>query len=1429
MNRYLYNFLVNFSCIKKAYRRIFTIPYDQLLPIDQDLIKHYDLVRKAKKVFNYHIHLNDGLYFYLYKLLKDHDYGIDSSILIQQIQKYQNKKYILSYLELRSIPNTLLYCCISKLSDIYRVEKKHIEDLLIVENIFSFIDYFDQFDLEKIIVNLSYCESLLLKDEIYKQMDTYTKNIYRNRIISLSKKSHLLEHKLIEKLKSDHIGYELFQHHPIQYQFLLNYVHSIPATSSTLVILHSDIHHVDDIDRLYQRLESIYITNQSDHLYFLLTSTSYLSPSLSKYILFKLQSLNEKYDQSIFYFASKKLENQRDMMVSVLAYLIDRKECFEIDYFTCINQSIHYIIMLDHDMDIIPNQLFSLIGMISHPLNKKSMNHDLVVGEKQRILSMIFGYPYTKRLPYQMIFSVLGLYHLLCHDKNYLFSYKKINQKIFYHYHLQNKKIKKNKLSNDYQEKEILNIARKTFCYFEDSMNKKIITSFYDDQEKEFSEEVTSVDIGLYFLSIIAAYEMKIIDFSEVSKYFYLLFDFIDRLPKWEGHLFQRYHTTSKRVLDNEFVSSIGSCIFIYCVMIVQGFLFDHSDEKLKSHCATIIKSADFSKFLIHHRFSVGFSCQDLELSSSVYSSESSEFYLLKYLSICKGDIEYNEALSKSIQYSSITHLVNLFLYSNYQPYIRTITSLDHLTFDSYFSLLLLDLYPKQTYRNVEYIKKMNMSYHYGFYDSYDVSTGLLSRKSSTFSQAFNLISISKYYKGNLFKNYLFRNPTIYAYQFLLNLSTIRSNNQSVKVHNPFHHLMDTYILSNPHYTILYHHDGYSLSQYRLVGESSLNLNGNYLYLCDISRQDIVSPSYYPVFNDQYSYDYSLSYNQVLFTATSSFLSIKSSSCVLQEDNLEIKKLTIVNKSDQTRDLELTSVIDLVHHHDLLFHFDYNSHLLIAEEEKQTNRINSYQFTTFVTDLEAEFSYEVDRDIFLGYGNFSNPIALKEKLKNHLQSKKLSVMALRIAFKIPPKQKKNVYLLHGFSRNEKSLMKIYHSYEKIQQLEKSIKVNQMQESNQFIYNQIINYLYFMTNVDSNKKGDLHYHSCIKECLCQYGINDHLPIILIHISQEKDFSFLREFFSFYEYAKKHLIYFHVMIIKSYEAPISYPYIKDPFIHVIKTVDIDIERKVLLKNIATIIFNPNGLSFSDQVSSLREKFIDQPIYYQLDYSAGNFIQRLNTKNTSSRLADNRLSNQHFSSYLNDKGYSFSMFNQCILTSEFLYHHSSEGIKINDRFICFRLITHKKDYSILEGENDTVKYVLTEFVAREENVKIFLLKVINKYKNKRKLDLSFYLNPVISHHESDRSYIISRFRHNYLNLQNPCSKDHYLHLFVSSNLKIQSVNITDPLYKSVTTSLFLDRSSEVVFLLGCSQSDEKTTKLISKYSNLLEVKHELQAIKR
>ena len=174
----------------------------------------------------------------------------------------------------------------------------------------------------------------------------------------------------------------------------------IPEDAKTMVVIPTIVSDEKKIKEMFDVLETFYIINKSDNLYFTLlgdvkSSNEEKMPYdkvISKYGVSYAQKLNKKYGKDLFYFIYRKrqwnekenqflgYERKRGALVQFNQILLgkiddkDNKKYFNENMLYNKNLGIKYVITLDTDTRLVLNTALNLVGCMSHPMNKPILN-----------------------------------------------------------------------------------------------------------------------------------------------------------------------------------------------------------------------------------------------------------------------------------------------------------------------------------------------------------------------------------------------------------------------------------------------------------------------------------------------------------------------------------------------------------------------------------------------------------------------------------------------------------------------------------------------------------------------------------------------------------------------------------------------------------------------------------------------------------------------------------------------------------------------------------------------------------------------------------------------------------------------------------------------------------------------------------------------
>lgn len=278
-------------------------------------------------------------------------------------------------------------------------------------------------------------------------------------------------------------------------------------------------------------------------------------------------------------------------------------------------------------------------------------------------------FSYYKEMSINVISGIIGILILSIIDKS-------IINVVFYiisilwiitpgiSYYISKEEIKKAKIK-ELQKDEIeyvLEIAKKTWEYFETYINSKNNylppDNYQEDRKGKIVNRTSSTNIGLGLISIISAYDLGFIDIQKAIEMIKNMLETIQRLAKWNGHLYNWYNTENLEPLIPKYISSVDSGNFVGYLYTIKQFLIEINLQNEKKQqineqidetqiqnliniIDNLIEKTDFSKLYDYEKrlFSIGFNIEENKLTDSYYDLLASEARQASLVAIAKHDI----------------------------------------------------------------------------------------------------------------------------------------------------------------------------------------------------------------------------------------------------------------------------------------------------------------------------------------------------------------------------------------------------------------------------------------------------------------------------------------------------------------------------------------------------------------------------------------------------------------------------------------------------------------------------------------------------------------------------------------------------------------------------------------------------------------------
>ena len=198
---------------------------------------------------------------------------------------------------------------------------------------------------------------------------------------------------------------------------------------------------------------------------------------------------------------------------------------------------------------------------------EKNNKNDLISVYKKMVTNVVFG-------TLGFVISIINLCATTSEEYKTFYLYTLILTFIwilapFFMWHI-SKPIKEQKAKEKLNKEEleyIKNIAKKTWTYFSDLMNKENNyippDNFQESRREKVVHRTSSTNIGLGFMTIVCAYDMGFITLEKTVSMLENSLETVMKLDKWNGHLYNWYDTKNLKPLIPRYISTVDSGNFI--------------------------------------------------------------------------------------------------------------------------------------------------------------------------------------------------------------------------------------------------------------------------------------------------------------------------------------------------------------------------------------------------------------------------------------------------------------------------------------------------------------------------------------------------------------------------------------------------------------------------------------------------------------------------------------------------------------------------------------------------------------------------------------------------------------------------------------------------------------------------------------------------
>lgn len=527
----------------------------------------------------------------------------------------------------------------------------------------------------------------------------------------------------------------------------------------------------------------------------------------------------------------------------------------------------------------------------------------------------------------------------------------------------------------------------------------------------------------------------------------------------------------------------------------------------------------------------------------------------------------------------------------------------DRIVVAPYASMLAVSIAPRESARNLMRLADLGLLADYGYYESLDFSQkssrdgdrGVIVRAYMANHQGMVFLALTNFLHDNSLQRHFHADPRVRTFEPLLheripNLPplhhiTTRERVSSVaglgevtpsvsQFETPHTATPKTQLLCNGRYGLMLTNAGGGYSRWRDFeitrwrSDRTRDSWGTFCYIHEADSDRLWCNTYQPTGGKVGEYLTNFTLDRAVFRRVDHGIESETEVVVAPEDDVEIRRMTLINRSLRTRRLNLTSYIELAlapHNADRQ-HPAFNKLFIQTEAVPQQQALLAYRRPRGEDDppiyvahrltlehAEGEvLQFETDRRQFIGRGRtLANPMGVFQELSNSQGFVLDPILSLRQSLSLGPGERAQVSLVLAAGETREQVIALMNKYGDSHAIDRAmdfawasaqleLRLLRIQPDEARRFQGLASHLLFPNpfwrhpaeRIEENRKGQAG--------LWPYGISGDLPIALITISEARDISLVRQMLQAHSYWRMHGLVADIVILNEeasgYEQPL-----------------------------------------------------------------------------------------------------------------------------------------------------------------------------------------------------------------------------------------------------------------------------------------------------
>jgi len=598
----------------------------------------------------------------------------------------------------------------------------------------------------------------------------------------------------------------------------------------------------------------------------------------------------------------------------------------------------------------------------------------------------------------------------------------------------------------------------------------------------------------------------------------------------------------------------------------------------------------------------------------------------------------------------------------------------DDLVIAPYASVMALMVFPEKACENMRRMKAKGFFSKYGFYEAADHTPArrphgqaepALVKSFMAHHQGMSFLSLAYVLLDKPMQRRFLADPSLHAAEPLLHerlpkatpfhrrLSEPPGISRSPEEGEPLFRVFtnpntsepEVHLLSNGAYNVMVTNSGSGYTRWKGLAvtrwseDTTKDDAGSFCYIRDVSTGEIWSAGYHPTRKRPEHYEAIFPRGKAEFRRIDGEIETHTQIAVSPEDDMELRRVKIVNASRETRTIELTSYMEVVlapgpadSAHPAFSKLFVETEIMKAKQailcsrrkrSENDEKPYMYHLAAIHGTADGEASYETDRAKFIGRGgDLAMPTAMKgaRKLSGSEGAVLDPIVSIRCRLIIEPEQSAVVDFVTGMTENREKALEFVEKYrdrhlaDRVFDLAWTHSQVVLQQSNADetdaqIFGRLAGSIVYPGYSRRASSSVVMKNRRSQSGLWGYSVSGDLPIVLVKISDQANIDLIRQIFKAHIYWRmKGLVVdlviwnedhsgyrqdLHDRIMGMVTAGMETHFLDKPGgVFVRKSEQMSEEDKILFQTVARVIISDTRGTLEEQIEPRAKTFLNIP---------------------------------------------------------------------------------------------------------------------------------------------------------------------------------------------------------------------------------------------